>query len=156
MYCQALAGADIEIAPVENLVSKNIGWVSGEKATTEGKTIFLPPSINKYDNKHQNFAWFKVIATHQVAHLEFGSFNFIFEEPSTLFEDLRFKLLLQKEKTTSESENGLNKTSGKVWMTDMQRLFNLFEDRKLALDVFTIVEDGRLDARVKHEYRGIR
>jgi len=155
MYCQALAGADIKVAPIENLVSKNIGWVSGEKATTEGKTIFLPPSINKYDNKYQNFAWFKVIATHQVAHLEFGSFDFIFDEPSTLFEDLRFKLLIQKEKSESESENNADRSTSRDWMTDMQRLFNLFEDRKLILDIFTIVEDGRLDARVKHEYRGI-
>ena len=38
----------------------------------------------------------------------------------------------------------------------MQRYFNLFEDRKLALDVFTVVEDGRLDFRVKYEYPGIK
>ena len=38
----------------------------------------------------------------------------------------------------------------------MQRFFNLFEDRKLALDIFTVVEDGRLDFRVKHEYPGIK
>ena len=39
---------------------------------------------------------------------------------------------------------------------DMQRYFNLFEDRKLSLDIFTVVEDGRLDFRVKHEYPGIK
>ena len=38
----------------------------------------------------------------------------------------------------------------------MQRFFDLFEDRKLALDIFTVVEDGRLDARVKFEYPGIK
>ena len=38
----------------------------------------------------------------------------------------------------------------------MQRFFDLFEDRKLALDIFTVVEDGRLDARVKNEYPGIK
>ena len=38
----------------------------------------------------------------------------------------------------------------------MQRFFDLFEDRKLALDIFTVVEDGRLDSRVKKEYPGIK
>ena len=42
------------------------------------------------------------------------------------------------------------------YVTDMQRYFNLFDDRKLALDVFTVVEDGRLDARVRAEYPGLR
>ena len=41
------------------------------------------------------------------------------------------------------------------WVTDLQRFFDIFEDRRLALDVFTVVEDGRLDARVKSEYPGI-
>ena len=36
----------------------------------------------------------------------------------------------------------------------MQRFFDLFEDRKLSLDIFTVVEDGRLDARIKNEYPG--
>ena len=35
-------------------------------------------------------------------------------------------------------------------------IFNLFEDRKLSLDIFTVVEDGRLDFRVKYEYPGIK
>ena len=34
--------------------------------------------------------------------------------------------------------------------------FDLFEDRTLALDIYTVVEDARLDARVKVEYPGIR
>ena len=44
----------------------------------------------------------------------------------------------------------------RAWLTDMQRFFDLFEDRKLSLDIFTVVEDGRLDARVKAEYPGIK
>ena len=42
------------------------------------------------------------------------------------------------------------------YTTDIQRFFNLFDDRKLALDIFTVVEDGRLDAKIKIEYRGLQ
>ena len=38
----------------------------------------------------------------------------------------------------------------------MQRLFTLFADRKLSLDLFTVIEGGRLDVRVKTEYLGMR
>ena len=51
-----------------------------------------------------------------------------------------------------ETSQGLER----AWLTDMQRYFDLFEDRKLALDIFTVVEDGRLDSRVKIEYPGIK
>ena len=153
MYCRALSGSNVEIASSESLASKNIGWVSDERATTEGRTVFLPTSIDKYDNKDNNFRWYKVVSTHQVAHIEFGSFDFAFEEPSSLFEDLRFKAPSNGQASLSpKSGEG---TAERGWVTDMQRLFDLFEDRKLALDIFTVVEDGRLDAKVKHEYRGI-
>ena len=159
MYCRGLAGAEVKLAATEELVSKNIGWVSAESPSTEGSTVYLPSLVDRYPTKEDNFSWFKVVSTHQVAHLEFGSFRFVFEAPSLLFSDLRPRLERKRlARTTSPAE--FPEDEGAVleqaWLTDMQRFFNLFQDRKLALDVFTILEDGRLDARVKHEYPGIK
>ena len=179
MYCRGLAGAEIKLAQTGDLVEKNIGWVSNESPTTEGSTVFVPTVVDRYQSKDENFSWFKVVSTHQVAHLEFGSFSFEFAEPSKLFDDLRAALELKrfealavknrKERVYEEdSENVIDEfdevdgaefsDSGieRAWLTDMQRFFDLFEDRKLALDIFTVVEDGRLDARVKKEYPGIK
>ena len=89
LYCRALAGTPIEVSDTTALVQKNIGWVHEDTASTDGTTIFLPPLVQRYPNQHDNFAWFKVVATHQVAHLEFGSFAFTFETPSTMFTDRR-------------------------------------------------------------------
>ena len=41
-------------------------------------------------------------------------------------------------------------------MTDIGRFLHLFEDRRLAFDLFTVLEDCRLDYRIKVEYPGIR
>ena len=38
----------------------------------------------------------------------------------------------------------------------MERFFDLFADRQLASDLFTIAEDARVDYLVKREYPGIR
>jgi nitric oxide reductase NorD protein len=142
LYCRALTGAQVEIASSEELVQRGIGWVDKEKPATEGSTVYLPPVANRYPTKGENFEWYKVVATHQVAHLEFGSFSFSYERPSALFRDLRPRL------TPSPAAG--------VWLTDMQRFFSLFPERRLALDIFTVLEDGRVDARVKGEYAGIR
>ena len=176
MYCRALAGAEVKLSPTDALVEKNIGWVSNESPTTEGSTVFVPTLVDRYGTKEENYAWFKVVSTHQVAHLEFGSFIFEFERPSGLFENLRLDLEARRIETLRENQNNGPAFSEDVadsdspgnelseshtgleraWLTDMQRFFDLFEDRKLSLDIFTVVEDGRLDARVKNEYPGIK
>ena len=160
MYCRALAGAEIKLAAAEELVSKNIGWVSSESASTEGSTVYVPSVVDRYPVKDDNFSWFKVVSTHQVAHLEFGSFRFEFEAPSTLFKK-NMRLDVEKQEAGRDvraQDNAPVEGTGleQAWLTDMQRFFNLFDDRKLSLDIFTVVEDGRLDATVKQEYPGIR
>ena len=159
MYCRALAGAEVKLSATQELVAKNIGWVSNESPSTEGSTVFVPTLVDRYSSKGENFSWFKVVSTHQVAHLEFGSFFFEFNLPSALFKDLRHELERKRiERITNVSEFP-EADAGRIeqgWVNDMQRFFNLFNDRKLSLDIFTVVEDSRLDARVKVEYPGIK
>ncbi|MFQ5861404.1 MAG: nitric oxide reductase activation protein NorD, partial [Dehalococcoidia bacterium] len=75
----------------------------------------------------------------------------------TRFSDLRLAL---EQEHDGGSSDGLGDPAGdgsaeRGWLTDMGRFFSLFDDRKLALDIFAVVEDGRLDCRVKYEYPGI-
>ena len=160
MYCCALAGAEIKLAASQELVSKNIGWVSSESASTEGSTVYVPSVVDRYSVKDENFSWFKVVSTHQVAHLEFGSFRFEFDFPSTLFEkNMRADAERRRPGRAAAGPDGAPVDGvglEQAWITDMQRFFDLFKDRKLSLDIFTVVEDGRLDATVKQEYPGIR
>ena len=162
MYCRGLAGAEIKLSESGELADKNIGWVSSEAPTTEGTTVFLPSLVDRYLTKLQNFNWFKVVSTHQVARLEFGSFHFVFDRPSAMFDDLRDELAGKRASAAvAVSENGHSPEMDAealeiAYATDVQRFFDLFDDRKLALDIYTVVEEARLDARVKHEYRGIR
>ena len=162
LYCRALSGSPVEVLSSKELVHKGIGWVSESHASTEGTKVFLPAVVDRYSSKDQNFGWFKVVSTHQVAHLEFGSFQFVFERPSRLFKDMRPKLEMSsiaraaamlQESLAGEEDDSSSAERG--YLTDMGRFFNLFDDRRLALDLFTSLEDGRLDYRVKVEYPGI-
>ena len=165
LYCRALSGSPVEILNSKELVHKGLGWVSEELASTEGTKVFLPPIEDSYSSKDENFGSFKVVSTHQVAHLEFGSFAFAFEQPAGLFKDLRPSLEVDaaasavarlQERLAEEPEGEADRSSAeRGYLTDMGRFFHLFSDRRLALDVFTVLEDGRLDYRVKAEYPGI-
>jgi len=141
LYCKALTGRNVSIQTAESLAEKGIGWVEEHRASTDGSTIFLPELMERFHEKDENFAAMKVFATHQAAHIEFGSFDFEFSRAGGVF-PLRRVAFAQARETPAT--------------TDMEEYFDLFPDRQLASDLFTIAEDSRIDARVKHEYGGIR
>jgi len=138
LYCKALTGRNVSIQNSAALAEKGIGWVDEHAATTEGNTIFLPEVMEKYHEKDENFAAFKVFATHQAAHLEFGSFEFAYARAGNLFGNSR-----QQQGTVATA-------------TDMEHFFDMFPDRKLASDLYTVAEDSRIDAAIKRDYSGIR
>jgi hypothetical protein len=184
MYCLALTGHTIDVQAAQQLAEKNIGWFQGELPTTEGTTIYMPSVINKYTSKEENFGFFKVISTHQIGHIEFGSFAFDFNTPSMLFDDLRSRLpgatelkaakaadeaarkAAEKpqvvvfghetpEEPSSTAVDPVAETETPEFLTDMSRFFDLFQERRLALDVFTVVESSRIDGYVEELYPGV-
>ncbi|MGH8055693.1 MAG: hypothetical protein ACREOH_00445, partial [Candidatus Entotheonellia bacterium] len=155
LYCRALAGAPVEVSDTTALVRKNIGWVHEDAASTDGTTVFLPASMDRYPESRDNFAWFKVVATHQVAHLEFGTFAFSFDTPATLFTDRRAPREQEwlQGSDSPETPEDLGPTQA---YTAIGRFLRLFTNPRLAFDIFTVLEDCRLDYRTKVEYPGIR
>ena len=184
LYCRALAGTSLEIFDTQELVSRNIGWVDEDSASTDGTKIFLPPVVDHYPSKQDNFSWFKVVSTHQVAHLEFGSFEYEFEKDATQFEDRRHemeqKAIERKAEERAAAKDAYEMAArlltsgaeGDVEMTpmyddpndmgsmrtftDIGRFLDIFENGRLGFDIFTVLEDCRLDFRIKVEYPGIR
>ena len=188
LYCRALSGAGVEIMNTQELVRRNIGWVDEDTASTDGSKVFLPPVVDHYPNKQDNFSWFKVVSTHQVGHLEFGSFEFEFDRPATQFEDRRHgmeaEILARRaaEQATRQAmadlarelagedaeitfvesapdgaaDTAMPDPPGSMrTYTDIGRFMALFDNGKLAFDLFTVLEDCRLDYRIKVEYPGI-
>ena len=154
LYCRALSALDVEIAAIAESESQGKGWVALEKMMAEGATVYLPPVAERFSNKEENFDWYKVVATHQVGHLEFESFRFSFDTPATQFSDMRSQLALPVPDEPAEEDGATDGPA--VGLADIQRFFAMFVDGVLARDIFTAVEDCRLDHRVKLEYPGIR
>jgi hypothetical protein len=147
-YCHALAERRVDVQNLQQLIDKNIGWSRADVATSDGAAIFLPATIDRFDTEEANFEFLKVMLTQQAGHLEFGSFSFEFARPSTLFRNLRAELAAK-----DDDDHGHHHDRGNL--TDLTRYFHLFPDRRLAIDIFSIVESARVEAHVLNCYRGI-
>ena len=146
LYCKALTGANVSIHPSSTLTEKGIGWVAAERPSTEGTAVYLPEVVEEFSDKARNFALYKVYSTHQAGHLEFGSFLFAFKQRGRVFSSRRRRMKSRRDAVAKVEAP----------LTDMERFFDLFDDRQLASDLFTISEDARVDFLVKREYPGIR
>ncbi|GMU41456.1 MAG: hypothetical protein AMXMBFR23_23220 [Chloroflexota bacterium] len=152
MYAKALSGQQVAVLSTEELVDKNIGWVTESAATTEGSTIYLPPVVATFEDQLTNFQVYKVFTTHQTGRMEFGSFEYRWGRDglfTTATVDER-----EAVRSAALAESGTKPPA--VAITAMQRFFNLFEDRTLISGLFTIAEDTRIDATISREYGGIR
>jgi hypothetical protein len=150
LYCKALTGTNVSIHPVAYLAEKGIGWVSENRPSTEGTTVYLPEFVEEYVERGQNFSVYKVFATHQAAHLEFGSFFFRFIRDGGVVPTRRHDV--ERERLAS----GVQQVRERGYLTDMERFFDLFDNRQLASDIFAVAEDTRIDTLVRREYGGIR
>jgi hypothetical protein len=182
MYCKALTGYEVAVHSAEALAEKGIGWVEMESPSTDGTAIFLPPWVEEFRDKDANFQVYKVYGTHQAGHLEFGTFDFEFERAGTVFENRRGeseqRTVNSEQRTRSEEQGARSKEperdggdgagelnldvlesvapGPRAPITDMERFFDLFGDRRLASDLFAIAEDARIDVLISKEYAGIR
>lgn len=105
-------------------------------------TIRLPSFVDKFDREAENFSWYKVALTHRAAHYEGGTFDFSLQRPA-----VHFCRLLSgdfQDLTRYELE------------TDLEYFFRIFAHRVLAIEIFTTLEDLRLDEQAKLRYPGLR
>jgi nitric oxide reductase NorD protein len=152
-YCHALTERSVDLQDLKQLVDKNIGWSKNDVATSDGAAIFLPSTIERFGAQADNFDFLKVMLTQQAGHIEFGSFAFEFERPAIKFADLRVKL--REPLDYHDHDHGHEGHHDHPTLTELTRFFRLFPNKRLALDIFSILESGRVEARVMLEYRGI-
>jgi nitric oxide reductase activation protein len=152
-YCHALTERSVDVHDLKQLVDQNIGWSNSGAPTSDGAAIFLPHVVERFGARAENFALLKVMLTQQAGHVEFGSFDFQFARPSTQFDDWRSKL--EAPPAYHDHDHGHEGHDEDAGATELWRFFRLFPGKRLARDIFAIVEGGRVEAQVMREYRGI-
>ncbi len=135
LYYRALSGRNAALLPYGD---RNDPQQYPDTLTT----IRLPDRIGRFVLGSENFLWYKIALTHRAAHYEGGTFAFEFLRPATYFAPLR--PLSFEEVPRHEHES------------DLETFFSLFAQRQLAVEVFTVMEDLRLDEWSRRRYPGLR
>ncbi len=169
IYVEGLTGKEVEVQPLAAMPQ--------ESRISDGKTIYLPSSVNEFDADEMDFRLYKVLAAHGAGQIEFGTYErdsvglkAAYAELAALYEATAeqtdaFSLAgyiedVQKgERALSEAETAkeLKKSRKKLPKnSDYKIVLQIFPEPSLAKKIFGTMENARIDNRLRQTYRGLR
>lgn len=170
LYVEGLTGRAVEVAP--------LAAVPDEQRIGDGRTIHLPSNVSEFDDRALDFRLYKVLAAHAAGQIEFGT-----HERDT--EDLRAAYRSLAELYAPENADAFDAFSLDGYIndpataerslapeaearlaelrkrrlpegSDYRAVLALFPQRGLATRIFGTLENGRIDRRLRHAYRGLK
>jgi hypothetical protein len=170
LYVEALTGRAVEVAA--------IAAVPDEQRIGDGRTIHLPSNVSEFDNEELDFRLYKVLAAHAAGQIEFGTHERETQDLRAAFASLAetyapenvdafdaFSLdgyindpAKSERALAPEEEARLAEKRRRVLPDggDYRAALALFPLRALAARIFGTLENGRIDRRLRHSYRGLR
>ena len=107
----------------------------------EGPTVYLPSLMNRFAGKDQNMRGYTVTLAHEVGHVEFGTYRI----------DMPFLRTLARRVA---DRYGLDADVSAIdCLTDF---FTLYPQTGVIRDLWTILEDARVEFLLQQEYPGLR
>lgn len=168
IYIEGLTGKAVEIAAISN--------VPQESRIGDGKTIHLPSSVAEFEDEEKDFRLYKVLAAHGAGQIEFGTF-----EKDTTGLKASFASLASLYESTAEQRDAFSlagyiedvQTGERAFSdadfqkqqkkktklpkdSDYREVLKVFPEPRLAKRIFGTMENARIDARLRHAYRGLR
>src|SRR5580765_1519927 len=138
LFVQGLCGMDLTIQALPDSLSQE----TSARATVsqDGRTISLPALLRRYPTAEANTRLYLVMAAHEAGHVEFGTFRLTLEP----FGDLVMVL---------HQRYGLVKQAAPDTLAS---LFCLYPHPGLIQDLWTLVEDARVEFLLQQEYPGLQ
>lgn len=169
LYVEGLTGRQIEIAP--------LAAVPQESRLNDGKTIYLPASVSEFNDDDLDFRLYKVLSAHAAGQIEFGT-----HERDTPELKAAYANLAELYEATAEERDAFSlagyieevQKGEKALPPEAQALFDrearkilppdsdyhaalqIFPEPPLARKIFTTLENGRIDRRLRRAYKGLR
>ncbi len=116
-FLRAVSGRDLKVLPEQ-------------ETFTDLTNIYLPAALNRFPDRGQNFALYKLAAANAWAQIAVG----------TLDLDVDVTVL---------------GSAGDIPRPDIEQLFDLFPERRLALDLYTVIESFRTEYFLMKELPGL-
>jgi hypothetical protein len=165
LYIEGLTGREMVIAP--------LGSIPEEAKINDGHTIQLPSVVAEFGSPEDDFKLYKALAAHASGQIEFGTrvmgapdvraalqqidSYFTEQERHQQAEDLEDPEYIQY---SNVEHLGLGTRPPlepiQIETADYKTVLSRFPNQTLAARIFTTLENGRIDWRLRSVYRGIR
>jgi nitric oxide reductase NorD protein len=150
LYVEALTGREVDVAP--------LAAVPDEARIGDGRTIQLPSVVNEFGDDELDFRLYKVLAAHAAGQIEFGTYQHggvvaaAYDEIRATYDvDVRDAFSIPDEMLVPQPQQQSH--TDEINYRDVLKLFPLAQ---LARRIFGTLENGRIDRRLRHAYRGLR
>jgi hypothetical protein len=140
LFAQGLCGTDVVIRAHPEQPDHAGKEPVRATVSADGRTIVLPAIARRYATKEENARLYHVMTAHEAGHLEFGTYRLSLERLADVIEAVRTRY--------HRGEAGPVQTLG--------QLFDLYPQPGVARDLWTVLEDARVEHRLKLEYPGLR
>ncbi|HEX6626115.1 MAG TPA: VWA domain-containing protein [Pyrinomonadaceae bacterium] len=168
-YVEALTGRAVEVAP--------LAAVPDEQRIGDGRTIHLPSTVAEFGDEALDFRLYKVLAAHAAGQIEFGTRARDTAELRAAYTSLADLYAPENvdaldafaldgyinepgkgERALSaeeEAREALKTQRALPADGDFRAALALFPQQGLASRIFGTLENGRIDRRLRHTYRGL-
>jgi nitric oxide reductase NorD protein len=143
LFAQGLCGTDVAI---HSLPETSEPGKEPPRATVsaDGRTILLPSLLRRYPTYEENLRLYTVMAAHEAGHLEFGTYDLSMDQLADVIAAVRqrYRSSPNQDLTTLDVQT-------------LGRLFALYPQPGLVRDLWTVLEDARVESLLRREYQGL-
>ncbi|HMU55863.1 MAG TPA: VWA domain-containing protein [Nitrospira sp.] len=137
LFVQGLCGTDVAIAA---LPDSAVSAAARATVSADGRTILLPAVLRRYPTADRNERLYLVMAAHEAGHLEFGTYRLQLESLDDLC-----RTVVERYGRSAEPPP-----------SSLAELFRRYPHPGLIRDLWTLLEDGRVERLLREEYPGLR
>ena len=163
LYVEGLTGREMTIAPT--------GSIPDESRINDGQTIMLPAVVAEFGSPENDFRLYKVLAAHAAGQIEFGTRESATTDLRAALEEVDWFYSEALARTEKSDDPQFAAHSDSYHLASLHRqpiqpeeiagvnhkiVLSRFPNASLATRIFTTLENGRIDYRLRSSYRGIR
>ncbi|MCP4687017.1 MAG: hypothetical protein GY859_03145, partial [Desulfobacterales bacterium] len=155
-YLRARLGRPVPVLPLSAIPAALADdSPGGAMVCSDGQAVYLPDQIDHFPGREENLRLFKDLVRFEAGRLEFGSFDFDLARALDGWRATRSSPLpFRSSRPGEDARRDSGKDSGED-LSDLSRFFLLFPGERLAEDLFTAFEHGRIRVLLTRRYPGL-
>lgn len=142
LFAQGLCGTEVTIQSLPETIAHGEPAKEPARVTVspDGRAIALPALLSRYPTRDENARLYSVMTAHEAGHLEFGTYSLQLSQLADLIAVVK----------------GRYGRTERQQVATLAQVFALYPQPGLIRDLWTVLEDARVEYRLQHEYPGLR